>query len=57
MSGLNQQTYHLDTQEILLVSVKKLGHMERMFGEFSESINLKKLNNLSLLLLKNLGKS
>jgi hypothetical protein len=57
MSGLNQQTYHLDTQEILLVSVKKLGLMEKMFGEFSESINLKRWNNLFLLLLINHGKN
>jgi hypothetical protein len=42
MSGLNQQTYHLDMQEILLVSVKKLGLTEKMYGEFSESINLKR---------------
>jgi len=42
MSGLNQLIYHSDTQEILLASVKKLGLMERMFGEFLESINLKK---------------
>jgi hypothetical protein len=57
MSGLNQLTYHLDTQETHLVSVKKQALMERMFGEFSESISLKKWNNLSWLLLINHGKS
>jgi len=42
-------------QEFQLVLEKKLELMEKTIGVFSEFINSKKLNNLSLLLQKNHG--
>jgi len=43
--------------EILHVLEKRLDLMEKMFGEYSEYINLKKLNNLFWLLQINHGKN
>jgi len=55
-NGLIPKIYHKNTQDILLASEKKLELTEKITGEFSESINLKKLNNSLSAHLKNPGK-
>jgi predicted house-cleaning noncanonical NTP pyrophosphatase (MazG superfamily) len=57
MNGLSLKIFHLDIVVSHLALEKKLDLMEKMFGEFSEFINSKKLNNLSIVLRINLGKN
>jgi len=44
-------------EEILLVSERRLDLMEKMYGEFSEFINLKRWNNSYIVHLINPGKN
>jgi len=57
MSGWNKRNYQLDMVVSHHASEKKLELMEKILGVFSESINLKKLNNLLLPVQKIHGKS
>jgi hypothetical protein len=45
MNGLNLMIFLLDLLVTLLVSEKRQVQQEEIVGEFSESINSKKLNN------------
>jgi hypothetical protein len=57
MNGLSLKIFHLDIVVSHLALEKKLDLMEKMFGEFSEFINSKKLNSLFIVPLINLGKN
>jgi hypothetical protein len=57
MNGLNLKIFHLDIVEFLHALEKRLVLMEKMYGVFLEYINLKKLNNLYIVHLINLGKN
>ena len=47
--------YHKDLVDFLLVLEKRLVLMEKMLGEYLESINLKRLNNLLFVILRKVG--
>jgi hypothetical protein len=57
MNGLSLKNFHTDIVVSLLALEKKLVLMGKMFGEFSEFINSKKLNSLFIVPLINLGKN
>jgi hypothetical protein len=55
MNGLNKLTSQKNSLEFHHASVRKQEHMEKILGEFSVFINLKKLNNLFYAILSNPG--
>jgi hypothetical protein len=57
MNGLSHKIFPSNIAEFLLVLEKRQVLMEKMFGVFLESINLRKLSNSFIVLQINHGKN